>query len=218
MPLLRLRIRILRTLAVFLLFFVLGSTLPLDPARGARRELRLGGFAIEHALVPPGMPETIYDAITGDISGWWDHTFSEKPAKFFLEAKPGGGFWEIFAASGDNWRIRRRLASRGGRRLAAFPLRAFQTLRRERAPEGSEDEAGLKRNAPLTVKTSRCWRDRWRRLQSGHLRRGDSPTLPATSIAPGHPVMTGQAGLRRSEAGAIMGTGNHEGLGRSNRA
>jgi len=30
--------------------------------------------------------------------------------------------------------------------------------------------------------------------------------------------MTGQAGLRRSEAGAIMGTGNHEGLGRSNRA
>lgn len=89
MPLLRLRI--LRTLAVFLLFFVLGSTLPLDPARGARRELRLGGFA-------------------GEV------------------------------------------------------------------------------------------------------------TLPATSIAPGHPVMTGQAGLRRSEAGAIMGTGNHEGLGRSNRA
>jgi hypothetical protein len=52
-------------------------------------------------LALPGSPEIIYDAITGDISGWWDHTFSEKPAKFYIDPKPGGGFYEIFDESGD---------------------------------------------------------------------------------------------------------------------
>ena len=70
-------------------------------AHAASRELRVGSFAIEHTLVLPGSPEAIYDALSGDISGWWDHKFSEKPAKFYIEAKPGGGFWEIFDASGD---------------------------------------------------------------------------------------------------------------------
>ncbi len=70
-------------------------------AIAANKELKNGAFAIEHTLVLPGSPEVIYDAITGDISGWWDHTFSGKPAKFYIEAKPGGGFWEIFDESGD---------------------------------------------------------------------------------------------------------------------
>ena len=61
----------------------------------------MGAFSIDHELALPGTPEVIYDAITGDISGWWDHTFSGKPAKFYIEPKPGGGFWEIFDDSGD---------------------------------------------------------------------------------------------------------------------
>ena len=77
------------------------TALPLCDAIAANKELKAGAFAIEHTLVLPGSPEVIYDAITGDISGWWDHTFSGKPAKFYIEAKPGGGFWEIFDASGD---------------------------------------------------------------------------------------------------------------------
>ena len=60
-----------------------------------------GVFSFEHKLKLPGTPEIIYDAITGDISGWWDHSFSESPEKFYIEAKPGGGFWEIFNDSGD---------------------------------------------------------------------------------------------------------------------
>ena len=42
-----------------------------------------------------------YDAITGEISGWWDHSFSEKPYRLYIEPKPGGGFFEIFDESGD---------------------------------------------------------------------------------------------------------------------
>ena len=58
-------------------------------------------FSFEQKLILPGTPETIYDAITGDISEWWDHSFSEKPLKLYLEPKPGGGFYEIFDESGN---------------------------------------------------------------------------------------------------------------------
>jgi len=71
-------------------------------ARGEPREIPTGGFASTIEVVLPGAPETIYDAISGDIGGWWDHTFSGKPARFFIEARPGGGFYEYFDAEGKN--------------------------------------------------------------------------------------------------------------------
>jgi hypothetical protein len=74
------------------------------PSEAEYREFKVGGFVVEHELVLPGAPETIYDAITGDISGWWDHSFSESPKELYIEAKPGGGFWEIFDDSGDGVR------------------------------------------------------------------------------------------------------------------
>jgi hypothetical protein len=58
-------------------------------------------FTFQMQLNLPGTPEVVYDAITGDISGWWDHTFSEKPAKFYIDPRPGGGFYEIFDETGD---------------------------------------------------------------------------------------------------------------------
>lgn len=47
-------------------------------------------------------PAAVWDAITGDISGWWDHRFSERPAAFLIDARPGGGFFEYFDADGKN--------------------------------------------------------------------------------------------------------------------
>jgi hypothetical protein len=58
-------------------------------------------FSFEQQLTLPGTTTQIYDAITGDISGWWDHSFSEKPYKLYIDAIPGGGFYEIFNAGGD---------------------------------------------------------------------------------------------------------------------
>ena len=58
-------------------------------------------FSFEQQLTLPGTTTQIYDAITGDISGWWDHSFSEKPFKLYIDAIPGGGFYEIFNAGGD---------------------------------------------------------------------------------------------------------------------
>lgn len=58
-------------------------------------------FAFNKEVILPGTPTQIFSAATGDISGWWDHSFTENPKKFFIEAKPGGGFWEIFDDEGN---------------------------------------------------------------------------------------------------------------------
>jgi len=58
-------------------------------------------FAFDKEVTLSGSPEQIFDAATGDISGWWDHSFSENPKIFFIEAKPGGGFYEIVDDDGN---------------------------------------------------------------------------------------------------------------------
>lgn len=62
---------------------------------------RFDAFAFEQQLHLPGSPEKIFDLITGDISPWWDHSFSEKPYKLYIEPRPGGGFYEIFDEQGN---------------------------------------------------------------------------------------------------------------------
>jgi hypothetical protein len=60
-----------------------------------------GTFQFEMNFSYPGDPVFVFDHLTGDISQWWDHSFSAKPYKLFIEPKPGGGFYEIFDESGD---------------------------------------------------------------------------------------------------------------------
>ncbi len=59
-------------------------------------------FTIETKL--SGSPDSVYELLTGDISPWWDHTFSGKPYRLYIEPKPGGGFYEIFDETGDGVR------------------------------------------------------------------------------------------------------------------
>ena len=72
-------------------------------------------FSFEVTL--PAPPTEIYDALTGDVSGWWDHHFSEKPYRLYIEAKPGGGFYEIFEKSGDGARHATVILAERGKRL-----------------------------------------------------------------------------------------------------
>jgi uncharacterized protein YndB with AHSA1/START domain len=69
--------------------------------RSDTKELKAGAFQVQQELVLPASPEAVYDAATGDISGWWDHSFSEHPKKLYIEAKPGGAFYEIFDDAGN---------------------------------------------------------------------------------------------------------------------
>jgi hypothetical protein len=63
-----------------------------------------GTFRFEMNFNYPGDPGFVYDHLTGDISGWWDHSFSEDPYRLYIEPRPGGGFYEIFDESGDGAR------------------------------------------------------------------------------------------------------------------
>ncbi|HLK17760.1 MAG TPA: SRPBCC domain-containing protein [Bryobacteraceae bacterium] len=70
-------------------------------AFGEVKETKLGGFTIEHEVVLAASPAEVYDVVTGDISPWWDHHLSEHPKKLYIDARPGGGFYEIFNDAGD---------------------------------------------------------------------------------------------------------------------
>jgi len=74
-------------------------------------------FSFSFEVTLPAPPAEIYDALTGDISGWWDHHFSEKPYRLYIEAKPGGGFMEIFDVSGDGARHATVILAERGKRL-----------------------------------------------------------------------------------------------------
>jgi uncharacterized protein YndB with AHSA1/START domain len=83
-------------LVIPLCWLCAASTLP-----GEVRELKGGSFVVEQEIVLPASPDAVFDAVTGDISGWWDHSFSQKPRKLYIEPRPGGGFYEIFNDAGD---------------------------------------------------------------------------------------------------------------------
>jgi hypothetical protein len=72
-----------------------------SPSSAQESKPKYDVFSFQQQLTLPGTTTQIYDAITGDISGWWDHSFSEKPYKLYIDAIPGGGFYEIFNAGGD---------------------------------------------------------------------------------------------------------------------
>jgi len=85
------------------------------PAPAPPRSASAFDFSFEVTL--PALPVEVYDALTGDISGWWDHSFKEKPFRLYIEPKPGGGFYEIFDRSGDGARHAVVIFAERGKRL-----------------------------------------------------------------------------------------------------
>jgi hypothetical protein len=79
--------------------------------------LPTGGFAFTQRLVLPVDPEIAYDYLTGDISGWWDHSYSEQPLKLYIDARPGGGFYEIFDEQGNGVQHAVVIFAQRGKRL-----------------------------------------------------------------------------------------------------
>ena len=89
-----------------------GGSVRADP-----KNLDVGGFLVEKTYTLPASPDEVYDAMTGDVSEWWDHTFSGAPQALYIEAKPGGGFYEIFDESGDGVKHGEVIAAQRGKML-----------------------------------------------------------------------------------------------------
>lgn len=103
----RLRDLVLGASAGILLAGILGLGFPGDAAPIADRPaeaIETGGFAFTFERTVPGTQRETYDALTGDISGWWDHSLATAPIRLYIEPRPGGGFYEIFNESGDGVR------------------------------------------------------------------------------------------------------------------
>jgi hypothetical protein len=79
--------------------------------------LAISGFAIEQSVTVPGTPVEAFDAITGDISGWWDHHYSQTPLRLYIEPVAGGCFCEVFDSAGGGARHATVIYARRGEAL-----------------------------------------------------------------------------------------------------
>ena len=86
---------------VQLIFFLLIITSTFFAQDESTGKAKYDVFSFDKQVTLPGTPEMIFDAVTGDISGWWDHHMSENPKEFYIEPFPGGGFFEIFDDEGN---------------------------------------------------------------------------------------------------------------------
>jgi uncharacterized protein YndB with AHSA1/START domain len=86
---------------VQLIFFLLIITSTFFAQDESTGKAKYDVFSFDKQVTLPGTPERIFDAVTGDISGWWDHHMSENPKEFYIEPFPGGGFFEIFDDEGN---------------------------------------------------------------------------------------------------------------------
>lgn len=74
------------SIVLLLLMWGCGSQ---EPAEGSRT------FSLEMNFSYSGNPDFVYDHLTGDISSWWDHSFSENPHKLYIEARQSHWFAPI---------------------------------------------------------------------------------------------------------------------------
>lgn len=74
-------------------------------------------FQFEMNFTYPGNPVFVFDHLTGDISQWWDHSFSPNPYKLYIEPRPGGGFYEIFDEAGNGAQHARVIFAQRGKML-----------------------------------------------------------------------------------------------------
>ena len=71
------------------------------PAAPQIERLTAGAFAFADSITVPGTPTEVFDAISGDLTPWWDHSHSENPVALYLEPKVGGCFCEVMDSAGN---------------------------------------------------------------------------------------------------------------------
>jgi uncharacterized protein YndB with AHSA1/START domain len=67
------------------------------------------GYRAQVSVDIAAPPQVVFDAATGDVSGWWDHSFVEQPAELVIEPRFDGRFYERFEAGGDDGALHARI-------------------------------------------------------------------------------------------------------------
>ena len=60
------------------------------------------GFTASFTVEIDAPPATVFDAATGDVSPWWDHSFALEPAELVIEPRFGGRFYERLREGSDD--------------------------------------------------------------------------------------------------------------------
>ncbi|MEO1037930.1 MAG: SRPBCC domain-containing protein [Pseudomonadota bacterium] len=67
----------------------------LQPASNEAPEpYEVQGFRASVVVNIAAEPQVVFEAATGDITGWWDHSFALQPAELVIEPRFGGRFYE----------------------------------------------------------------------------------------------------------------------------
>lgn len=88
----------LQAMGLTLAFAAVASSPTLAQETDASRPF--GAFAFQDSVRVSLPPTEAFDRFV-EVDAWWDHRFSEDPIRFYLEARPSGGFYEIFDEEGN---------------------------------------------------------------------------------------------------------------------
>ncbi len=75
-----------------------------------------GAFVFSDSVQIQLRPEEAFQKFL-EVDAWWDHRVSDNPSGFYIDARPGGGFYEIFDETGDGVRHATVIFVRTGERL-----------------------------------------------------------------------------------------------------
>jgi hypothetical protein len=67
------------------------------------------GFRTQIVVDISAPRDEVFDAATGDVSPWWDHTFWPGPAELVIEPEVGGLFYERFEAGAPDGVVHARV-------------------------------------------------------------------------------------------------------------
>jgi hypothetical protein len=103
-----------------------------------------GAFAFADSVTVSLSPGEAFDRFI-DVNEWWDHRIDPSSSRFYIEARPGGGFFEIFDESGNGVRhatvilVKRgeTLRMRGPLGLTGFALDMVYTIRFQDVGDGT---------------------------------------------------------------------------------
>ena len=103
-----------------------------------------GAFAFQDSALVSLPSAEAFDRFV-EVDAWWDHRFTEDPLRFFLEPRPGGGFYEIFDEEGNGILHATVIAVQRGELLrmhgplglSGFALDAVYTLTFNEVEEGT---------------------------------------------------------------------------------
>ena len=91
-------------LAFFASLFLIGAQ---DPALLEPFEVQ--GFNTTITVEIDAPRDVVFEAATGDVTGWWDQSFWPDPAEMVIEPQIGGRFYERFEAGSDNGTLHARV-------------------------------------------------------------------------------------------------------------